>query len=280
MTALPASAAAMAISAWRSFGTQMSTRSMSGRAIELAPVGFDALVAPAVGEGLRLRFVAAAGGLEHRAAREVEEVRGGAEGVGMAAAHEAVADHADVEVPGHRPHSVQPWASRTLTMAARTLFQVCLVLHDRVRQHAGVPADVAHRLCQVAVLVAEPVAGVLDRRRAARRGRRCGSGGRSSRGRRSRRRCRRSGRRGSRGSRGGARRRPGGRRRRAPPCRTSRSPPGGCGRLRRCSRGCRASSAPCRPGSRPGRAGRRPRGGRAWCARSACRPSRSRPRRR
>ena len=59
-------------------------------------------------------------------------------------------------------HSVHPCASRTLTMAPRTLFQVSCVLHHRVREHAAVPADVAHRLGQVAVLVAQPVAGVLD----------------------------------------------------------------------------------------------------------------------
>ena len=47
------------------------------------PVGLDALVAPAAGEVAHLGLVAAAGGLEHRAAGEVEEVRRGAEGVGM-----------------------------------------------------------------------------------------------------------------------------------------------------------------------------------------------------
>src|SRR5688572_4735638 len=37
-----------------------------------------------------------------------------------------------------------------------------LVLHHRVREHAAVPADVAHGPGQVARVVAEPVAGVLD----------------------------------------------------------------------------------------------------------------------
>ena len=134
-TILPALAAAMAISAWRSLGTQMSMASMSLRSTSLRQSVSTRLVAPLVGEAPRpwpsLRAadrLAAPGG--SRVSKKWATL---APGVGMGAAHEAVADHADVELLGHLPsmfmsifaaYSRQPWASRTLTMAPRILFQV------------------------------------------------------------------------------------------------------------------------------------------------------------
>ena len=58
-------------------------------------------------------------------------------------------------------HSLQPWASRTSIMAREDVVPGLLLLHHRVGEHAAVPADVPDRLGQVAVLVAEPEAGVL-----------------------------------------------------------------------------------------------------------------------
>ena len=132
-TILPAFAAAMAISMCRSFGTQMSIGVDVVARDQLAPVGLDRLVAPALGEVLRLGLVAAAGRLEHRPVLgRSKKFADLAPGVGMRPAHEAVADHADVErFLRHRrspdlisAYSRQPCASRTLTMAPRTSFQV------------------------------------------------------------------------------------------------------------------------------------------------------------
>jgi hypothetical protein len=68
---------------------------------ELAPVALHPLVAPAVGERLRLVGVAGRDGLEHRQVFEVEEVLDAVVAVGVGAAHEAVADHADAQGLGH-----------------------------------------------------------------------------------------------------------------------------------------------------------------------------------
>ena len=62
---------------------------------ELAPVGFDGFVAPLGGEGFDLAGIAGADGLEDRLIFEVEEVVDLAIGVGVRAAHEAVADESD-----------------------------------------------------------------------------------------------------------------------------------------------------------------------------------------
>ena len=94
---LPAWAAAMAISACELFGVQMSMTSMSLRSMQLPPVGLDRFVAPLLGERLDLVGAAGADGLEHRPIGEVEEVIDLAIGIGMGPAHEAVADHADVQ---------------------------------------------------------------------------------------------------------------------------------------------------------------------------------------
>ena len=82
-------------------------------------------------------------------------------GVGVGAAHEAVADHADVEFFLCHAHATQPCCSRTLIMAARMLFQVLGFIITSLREHAAVPADVAEGLRQSALAVAQPVAGVL-----------------------------------------------------------------------------------------------------------------------
>ena len=64
---------------------------------ELAPVGLDPLVAPAVGEGLSLLRIACRDRLQNRQVFQVEKVLDAVVAVGVGAAHEAVADHADAE---------------------------------------------------------------------------------------------------------------------------------------------------------------------------------------
>ena len=115
-------------------------------------------------KSLRLRLVARRDRLQHRLVAAVEEIRRPPPGVRVRPAHEAVADHADVEIfrghlflplrtriplplrggaeegaptsrnphpdplpargRGARGYSRQPCASRTLSIAPRTLFQV------------------------------------------------------------------------------------------------------------------------------------------------------------
>ena len=91
----------MAISACVLFGVQMSIRSMSLRSTQLAPVGFDGFIAPVVGERLRLVGAAAQTALSTGRYCRSKKWLTLAIGVGMGPAHEAVADHADVERFGH-----------------------------------------------------------------------------------------------------------------------------------------------------------------------------------
>ena len=83
---MPCLAASMAISAWRLLGGD-----------ELPPVGLDPLVSPAVGEGFCLLWVAGGDSLQHGQVFQVEEILDAVVAVGVGAAHEAVADHADAE---------------------------------------------------------------------------------------------------------------------------------------------------------------------------------------
>ena len=64
---------------------------------ELPPIGLHPLVAPAVGKGLGLFRIAGGHGLQHRQVFKVEEILDAVVAVGVGAAHEAVADHADAE---------------------------------------------------------------------------------------------------------------------------------------------------------------------------------------
>ena len=91
-----------------------------------APVALDAFIAPHLREAPHLAGVARRDRLENRAIAGVEEMADIGPGIGMGAGHEAIADHADIESFGHdrSPYSRQPWASRTLIMAPKTLFQV------------------------------------------------------------------------------------------------------------------------------------------------------------
>src|SRR5206468_5553168 len=57
----------------------------------------DRLIAPLVGEGLRLVRAASADRLEHGPIFQIKEIVDFAIGVGMRPAHEAVTDHADVQ---------------------------------------------------------------------------------------------------------------------------------------------------------------------------------------
>lgn len=73
---------------------------------ELSPVGFDRLVAPLVGEGLGFFGIACADGLEDRLVFEIEKVVDFGVAIGVSAAHESVANHADAKrflchVEGH-----------------------------------------------------------------------------------------------------------------------------------------------------------------------------------
>ena len=125
---LPALAAARAISAWTLLGAANVDKVDIRTGDELFPVGLDGLIAPDAGESPRFRGIAAAGGLEHGLMLAGEEIADPAEGIRVGAAHEAVADHADIErfhckkVRGF--YSVQPWLLRTSIMAVRTSFQV------------------------------------------------------------------------------------------------------------------------------------------------------------
>ena len=97
-TCLPASSAAIAISAWVSPGVQMSTRSTSSRSTSAAPVGLGATPSRAARRPSATAVGVAAG--EHGqlgAQRQVEEVRCGAPGLRVGGAHEGVADQADAE---------------------------------------------------------------------------------------------------------------------------------------------------------------------------------------
>ena len=70
---------------------------------ELAPIEFHRLVAPDPGEFFQLVFFldSGAAGLQHRLVLAREEVADLQIGVGMGAAHEAAADHADIQRFGH-----------------------------------------------------------------------------------------------------------------------------------------------------------------------------------
>ena len=100
---------------------------------------------------------------------EVEEVADLAVGVRVGPAHEAVADHADVErfLRAHRCSSaLRSLASSRGRRAPRSSRRGCRSrsrgsMHDLVGEHAAVPADVLECLGQLAVVVAQPVAGVL-----------------------------------------------------------------------------------------------------------------------
>src|SRR5260221_7372347 len=85
---------------------------------QLPPVGLARLIAPGAGKALDLRLVSRTHGLQHRLIRHVEEMPNLREGIGMGAAHEAIAHHADVELL-LRHHATQPCLSRTLIMVAR-----------------------------------------------------------------------------------------------------------------------------------------------------------------
>ncbi len=84
--------------------------SMSSRCDQLAPVGLDRLVAPLIGERLNLLRTAGTGGLEHRTVLQFgKKSPDPLVAVGVGPAHEAVADHADVE--WFRHHVVAPVVS-------------------------------------------------------------------------------------------------------------------------------------------------------------------------
>ena len=68
---------------------------------QLPPVGLVRLIAPVLGERLDLVLVAGAAGLEHRAVLAREELVHLAVRVRVGPAHEAVADHADVQRGRH-----------------------------------------------------------------------------------------------------------------------------------------------------------------------------------
>ena len=98
-TCLPASSAAIAISAWVSPGVQMSTRSMSSRSMTRAPVGLAstpsraAPAASATAAGVAAARARVSSGRSGRS----KKLRRGAPGLGVGGAHEGVADHADAE---------------------------------------------------------------------------------------------------------------------------------------------------------------------------------------
>ena len=89
----------------------------------------------------------------------------------MGPAHEAVADHADVQrfsssimvqLTTHcRAHSFQPCASRTAIIAARMSFQVCGFIIVALGNMQPSQQMCLNALRRLAVLVAHPVAGVM-----------------------------------------------------------------------------------------------------------------------
>src|SRR5204863_5338172 len=85
------------------------------------PVLLHRLPAPPRREGLRLRRVSSANGLQDRLVREVKIPRRLEERVRMRPPHEAVADHPDIQL---LHASLQPCASRTAIMVRRMFFQV------------------------------------------------------------------------------------------------------------------------------------------------------------
>ena len=95
-------------------------------------------------------LVAAADGLEHRLVFEVEEVVDLAVGIRVGAAHEAVADHADVElVCAHVCRSVGLCSPAVcvahLDHGRQDVVPGLRLHHDVVGEHAAVPADVLER---------------------------------------------------------------------------------------------------------------------------------------
>ena len=68
---------------------------------QFLPIAFGRFIAPLFCESFGLRFVPATNGLKNRRIRQVEKIRYPAIRVGMSAAHEAVADEADVERFSH-----------------------------------------------------------------------------------------------------------------------------------------------------------------------------------
>jgi hypothetical protein len=60
------------------------------------PISLGGLIAPPLGKGFDVRFVAPAG-FEDRPAIEIEELVDLAEGIGVGAPHEAVPDQAHIE---------------------------------------------------------------------------------------------------------------------------------------------------------------------------------------
>ncbi len=68
---------------------------------KLAPVGFDGLVAPGIGERLGLRRITRAHRLEHRPIFEIEEIIHPAIAIGMGTAHKTIADQANIQWFGH-----------------------------------------------------------------------------------------------------------------------------------------------------------------------------------
>ena len=90
---------------------------------ELAPVVFDRLIAPLVGESFRLIRAASADRLEHGPIFQIKEIVDFAIGVGMRPAHEAVTDHADVQGFRHgwilrrrikiEDRHIRPWVDLT-----------------------------------------------------------------------------------------------------------------------------------------------------------------------
>ena len=67
-----------------------------------APVGLNALVTPVVCERLQLVLLTGAGSLQNRTMFDVEKVVEPLISVGVRAAHESVADHADAKWFGHK----------------------------------------------------------------------------------------------------------------------------------------------------------------------------------
>src|SRR5205807_1046695 len=88
---------------------------------QLPPVGLDRFVAPLVGKGLRLGRVTGANGLEHRLLRQVEEMADELIRGRVRPAHEAVADHANVESLRHGSLLVEGEAPRTKIQITKKL---------------------------------------------------------------------------------------------------------------------------------------------------------------
>ena len=95
-TFFPASSAAIAISACMLFGVPISTSPICGIVDRLLPIGRRMLPAPALGKFLQLRLIAADDRVHHRKHRQIEKLADLQICVAVSAAHELVADQADI----------------------------------------------------------------------------------------------------------------------------------------------------------------------------------------